>query len=330
MNYIITGAGGHLGSTILRQLMQNECEINALILPGETAKVENRNIHYTEGNICCPESLIPLFERAKGRETTVIHTAGVVSISSSVTGELYDVNVKGTGNIIDLCRRYYTARLVYVSSVHAIPELPVGETITEVEKYPSDVVIGGYARTKAQATQLVLDASGRGMDAVVVCPSGIIGPYDEGRNHLIQLISSALEGRLPACVRGGYDFVDVRDVAYGCLAAAEKGKSGNSYILSGHYATIEDMLEILSSITGCRMPPVIPLWMARIAAPVIENIARRRGRRPIYTRYSLYTLVSNSCFSHGKASAELGYCPRGLADTLRDTAEWLRMHKPGQ
>ena len=105
----------------------------------------------------------------------VIHTAGIVDISETVSPQLYDVNVNGTRNIVALCREYGIQRLVYVSSVHAIPEKDKTSVLTEVNHFSPGEVTGGYAKTKAEATQLVLDAASEGLDAVVVHPSGILG-----------------------------------------------------------------------------------------------------------------------------------------------------------
>lgn len=185
-------------------------------------------------------------------------------------------------------------------------------------------MVGGYAKTKAEATQAVLDAAAEGLDAVVVHPSGILGPYDRSGNHMVQLVSDYLQGKLPACVTGGYDFVDVRDVALGCLLAAEKGRKGECYILSNRHYEVRELLGILRSVAGGRRLPVLPMWMARAAAPAFQWLARLRKQRPLFTSYSLYTLRSNDKFSHDKATAELGYRPRDLVQTLRDTAAWLR------
>ena len=184
--------------------------------------------------------------------------------------------------------------------------------------------MGGYAKTKAEATQLVLDAANEGLDAVVVHPSGILGPFDSSGNHLVQMVSDYIRGKLPACVTGGYDFVDVRDVARGCLLAAEKGRKGECYILSNRHYELRDILSMLRGITGGRKLPVLPMWMAKSAVPLIQWQAKRKKQRPLFTRYSLYTLRSNDRFSHDKATAELGYRPRDLRQTLRDTVFWLK------
>ena len=136
-------------------------------------------------------------------------------------------------------------------------------------------------------------------------------------------------GKLPACVRGGYDFVDVRDVASGCLTAAEKGKAGECYILSNRHYEVKDVLRIAKQECGGRRLPVLPLWMAKAAAPLLGWLARRRRERPLYTKYSLYTLHSNDKFDHDKATAELDYRPRDLRQTIRDTVRWLHRGASG-
>ena len=226
--------------------------------------------------------------------------------------------------MLALCRAYGVERLVYVSSVHAIPEEKRPAVLQEAASFSPERVTGGYAKTKAEATQAVLDAVRDGLDAVVVQPSGIIGPFDTAGNHLVQLIRDYLRGALPACVRGGYDFVDVRDVAAGCLLALENGRCGASYILSNRYYEVKEVLDIVRGEAGGRRLPVLPMAVARAAAPLLQWTARLRGQRPLYTAYSLYTLSSGARFSHAKAARELGYTTRPFGTTLADTVAWLR------
>ena len=285
--------------------------------------MEEKNIRYISGDVCLPEALTPLFAGGGGQETAVIHTAGLISIAGRVSPQVREVNVHGTANMIALCRKYGVSRFVYVSSVHAIPELPAPQIICETEHFSPELVKGGYAKTKAEATRLVLDAAKAGFPAVVVHPSGIIGPYDAGRNHLTQLVADYLRGKLPVCVTGGYDFVDVRDVAQGCLPAAERGRTGQCYILNGHYLSILNLLTCAGRFGDRRPPGVVPMPLARLAAPVVQAVAQIQHRRPLYTNYSLYTLTSNSNFSRERAEADLDYQPRTVDEAIRDMVEWL-------
>lgn len=326
--YIVTGAAGHLGNTIIRMLKERKVAVRGLILPSETV-TPGENVTYFQGDVRDGASMEPLFAGCEEQETIVIHTAGIVDISGSVSPALYNVNVNGTRNIVELCLRHKVKRLVYVSSVHAIPEKDQDHVLSEVREFSAEAVHGGYAKTKAEATQAVLDATKRGLDAVVVHPSGIIGPYDDVGNHLVQMVSDYISGKLPACVRGGYDFVDVRDVAAGCLTAADRGVSGECYILSNRHYEVREILQMVKKVYGGRRLPTLPMWMARAAEPLMSGFAKLKKRRPLYTKYSLYTLQSNDKFSHDKATSELGYRPRDLYQTVRDTVAWLRRKKSG-
>lgn len=295
---IITGADGHLGGTLVRLLRKRKARVRGLILPGHMPPAGD-GVTYIQGDVREPESLEPLFQDIPaGTWVCLIHTAGIVDISGEVLPLVRAVNVDGTKHILSLCQKHAVDRLVYVSSVHAIPEGDKTQVLHEITHFDPD--------------------------AVVVHPSGILGPYDRSGNHLVQLVNDYLQGKLPACVTGGYDFVDVRDVALGCLLEAEKGRKGECYILSNRHYEVRELLSILRSVAGGRRLPVLPMWMARAAAPGLQWLARRQKKRPLYTSYSLYTLRSNDKFSHDKATAELGYRPRDLVQTLRDTAAWLR------
>lgn len=323
VRYIVTGAAGHLGSTIIRLLQGLDLEVFGLLRREETPVVEAENIHYVHGDVCQIETMKPLFAASADQESVVIHTAGLISIAGKDSPTVRNVNVNGTANMLALAKRYGVSRFVCVSSVHAIPEQPMGKVVREVERFSPDLVTGCYAKTKAEATQLVLDAAGQGFPAVVVHPSGIIGPYDKGHNHLTQLVADYLRGKLPLCVRGGYDFVDVRDVVKGCLLAAERGVTNRCYILSGHYLSIHDLLTRAGRLADRKPPKIVPMPLAKLAAPVVQAVAQIQRRRPLCTRYSLYTLTSNSAFSRERAEKELGYQPRKADQTIQDMVHWI-------
>lgn len=326
LTYIVTGAGGHLGSTILRELAGEKAEIRGLFFGKEKPAEGVRNLQIFYGDVTDKTSLLPLFWDLDSDNTIVIHTAAVISIQKKISDKLYQTNVEGVRNVVDLCVQSHVRRLVHVSSVHAIPELPKGTVQREVNAYSPDLVNGAYAKTKAMGADIVTKRR-KDLDAVIVLPSGIIGPYDSGNNHLIQMTREFISGRLPACVRGGYDFVDVRDAAAGCIQAAKRGQRGESYILSGHYITIEEMLKKEAAVTGKKMVPVIPMPAARAALPFISLYCRAKRIRPLYTAYSLYTLQSNALFSHEKAERELGYTTRSIDESLADMISFLQHNR---
>ena len=308
---------------ILRILKEQNVEIYALLMPDENPIINHPGIHYIYGDVCRTESLQPLLDGAESKETVVIHTAGIISIAQDVSPDMYAVNVNGTKKMVQISRENGVKRFVYVSSVHAMPEKPLHNMICEVDSFSPESVIGGYAKTKAEASQLIMDASAKGFPAIIVQPSGILGPYDKGRNHLIQLVAEYIAGKLPVCVKGGYNFVDVRDVAAGCLLAAENGVVGQSYILSGHYLSIHALLSSVGHYCHKKPIPALPVCAAKLAAPFIEAYMKKQGKRPLYTNYSLHTLTSNSCFSNSKAQKELGFCPRNIEETICDMTNWI-------
>ena len=321
--YLITGAAGHLGSTIIRRLSTENCLIRGLLLPGENALFPGR-VEYFHGDVTKPESLEPFLSGIEGFESQLIHAAGIISIGDDEYQKLYETNVRGTENIIESCISHHVGRLLYVSSVHAIPEIE-GHVISEVSSFRDDDVDGNYAKTKAIATEAVVEAARMGLvDAVVVQPSGIIGPYDSGSNHMVQMVRMHLSGKLPAGIEGGYDFVDVRDVALGCLEALEKGRTGECYILSNRYVAIKELIGSISMMTGGKDRICIPIWMAKCFSPLFRLIAKITRTRPLYTSYALKTLSGNGHFSHMKATLELGYRPRPMEATIADTIAWLR------
>lgn len=325
--YIITGAAGHLAEAILRALDGTDCLIRGLLLPGEHG-LTGDNITYYTGDVTKPETLDPMFENTGGTKVIVIHCAGIVSIQKKVSPEIYCVNVTGTKNILAKCRQYGVHRLVYVSSVHALPEKK-GAVIREVDHFSPDAVEGAYAKTKAEATQAVLDAAKSGLDAVIVHPSGIIGPFDRhGSNHIVQMMDLYLKRRLPAGVQGGYDFVDVRDVARGVLLAAEKGRPGECYILSNRYISMREIFEEMRVCTGrWHRSPLLSRGAARLIAPVCECVAKLARKRSILTAYAIQTLTGQVRFSHQKATVELGYQTRAFSETVKNTLADLQQDR---
>lgn len=322
--YLVTGAAGHLGSTLVRKLLALNKDVRGLVLAGEeNIPAGDLEIYY--GDVRDKESLTDFFDNPQDKSLIVLHCAGIVSIATKFQQIVYDVNVIGTKNIVDLCRQNKVKKLVYVSSVHAIPEKGKGETIFEISEFNPDDVVGLYAKTKSEATSYVLSAAKSGLDASVVHPSGIIGPFDNGRGHMTTLIIDYYEGRLTSGARGGFDFVDVRDVADGIIACSEKGRSGECYILSNKRFLISEILYMLHEITGKKeIKRFLPLWFVKLTATAAEAYYKILKQPPLFTSYSIYTLNTNALYSHEKATSELGYTTRDMRESLQETVDWLK------
>lgn len=323
--YLITGATGFLGRAVLQLLLAHSCRILALVMDKDPlAYTIPENVTVFCGDLTDKDTLRSFFA-AGGDNFCVLHCAGIVSVASKPDEAIYRVNVQGTQNIIDLCCEFGAEKLVYVSSVHAIPEKPAPETITEPDRFAPDEILGDYGKSKSMATALVLEAAQSGLNASVVLPSGILGPGDLARGNMTRMLLAFCRGRLPLGVKGGYDFVDVRDVAVGVLACAERGKAGECYILSGHYTTIQDMFSLTASQLGRKAPKFcVSATLASCAAPVFEKIAQLRGERPFFTPYSIAVLRSNGHFSNAKAVGALGFHARPLRETLQSMILWFQ------
>ena len=328
--YFVTGATGFLGRAVTRRLLTKTADIYALVMKGDPLAADLPDgIRVCMGDVCDPSSLDAFLEGADG-ESCVIHCAGIVSVASRPGEQLYNVNVGGTKNIIDACISHGVGKLVYVSSVHALAEKPKGVEIdAETDAFDPNRLVGDYAKSKAMATHAVLDAAKTSLDASVVLPSGIIGPGDTAGGSITELLLSFLAGKLPIAVKGGYDFVDVRDVAAGIVACAEKGVRGKCYILSGHYATIRDILETVGRSTGIKKAvSYLPVVLAKIIAPFYELDSIRRKKKLFFTPYAVHVLQSNARFSKKSSENDLGYAPRSLKETLLDTVKWLKKARP--
>lgn len=322
---LITGASGFLGRAVIAELKEKKVEVRALVMekdPLACSLPEWVSVAY--GDVCDDDSLTRFFHDADDT-TCVIHCAGIVSVASHPGDRIYRVNVGGTNNIIRHCERKCVGKLIYVSSVHAIPEKPKGMEITEDAVFSPDTVKGDYAKSKAIASALVFEAASRGLNASVIFPTGIIGPGDLGKGSITSMLLSFIRGKLPLAVKGSYDFVDVRDVASGIASCMESGEAGCGYILSGQHASIRDILNAAKETLGIKLAvSFLPICIAKLIAPLYEKHCLRKKKPLYFTPYAVSVLDSNDCFSRAAASAAFGYAPRSLQSSIRDTVLWLK------
>jgi len=318
---LVTGATGHIGNVLVRKLIAQGEKVRALVWRGEdTAPIEGLEIEPVEGDVLDVESLR---QALKGVEK-VFHLAGIISIMPGENSLVRRVNVEGTRNMLATARQAGVRRLVYTSSIHAIRRVPEGVTIDEQLPFDPENPYGAYDRSKAEASLEVQKAVADGLDAVIVCPTGVIGPYDFRDSEMGSVIRDAALGHTSPYVDGAYDFVDVRDVADGMILAEAKGLAGESYILSGQRISVRYLLETVREVSGRAFTRIkVPFHLAEFAARFTPYYYRWTHARPRFTPYSLEVLQSNSHISHAKATRELGYHPRNLYESLTDTARWF-------
>ena len=318
--YLVTGATGHIGNVLIRQLLEKGKKVRAMIQPGEDPRpLTGLEVERVEADVLDLDAVFESFRGIRG----VFHLAGMICILPGANLQVRKVNVDGTKNILRAARQAGVRKMVYTSSIHAIKRVEEG-VIDESLPYDPDNPYGEYDRSKAQATLEVLQAAEAGLKAVIACPTGVIGPYDFRGSMMGSVIHAAAVRKPTLYVDGAYDFVDVRDVADGIIRAGERGKPGESYILSGHRISVRYLLETVREITGRGFFQMkVPFDLARLASiftPLYYELARVTPR---FTPYSLEVLQSNSHISHAKATRELGYRPRPLYESLVDTVRWF-------
>jgi dihydroflavonol-4-reductase len=322
---LVTGATGHIGNVLVRQLLDKGEKVRALIQRGEDlTPLKGLNVETVIGDVLDPESLKSALEGVQ----RVFHLAGIISIMPGRDEVVRRVNVDGTLNILRAAIQAGVRRLVYTSSIHALVRPPHGVKIDESLPFDPNNPVGEYDRSKAEATLAVQEAVKQGLDAVIVCPTGVIGPYDYRSSEMGSLIRDCAEQKPQMYVDGAYDFVDVRDVAEGIILAGEKGLRGESYILSGERISVRYLLETIREVTGQGFFELkIPFKLAHFVARCAPAYYRMTRTKPRFTPYSLETLRSNSVISHSKAERDLGYHPRPLRQALADTIQWFREHR---
>lgn len=331
--YLITGVAGNLGSSVAARLLADGKRVRGLVLKGDPAAARvPREVELCVGDVTDPASLERFFDVPADAAVYVIHCAAIVTVSDTYSQKVYDVNVTGTKNIVAQCLAHGVKKLVHVSSTSAIPELPHGTPITEVDFYDPDAVIGFYGKTKAEASQAVMDAvHERGLDASIVFPTGICGPDDYAYGPVASFIIDYVGGNMPAGVAGSFNAVDVRDLADAIVACCHQGRKGQGYILGNDLVTMGEMFHLLSRLTGVKeVKTILPAGMGKLLGRLCD-VGEKLTHKPMrMTSFAVYNLIRNNEFDCAKAKAELGFATRPFEETIADTIAWLeREHKIG-
>lgn len=328
--YLLTGAAGFLGTNICMQLLEQGCKVRALVLPGDASvKYIPEAVEVVFGDLCDAGSLEPFFAIPEGKTSVIIHCASLVTVDPQYSEKLMAVNVGGTRNIITKVLAHPECeKMVYVSSTGAIPELPHGTKITEVDRFdPCDPekVVGAYSQSKAKATQMVLDAVRvMGLKACVVHPSGILGPNDHAIGETTRTLLQIIQGQMPMGMQGSFNLCDVRDLAAGTIAAVDRGRVGECYILANEPVTLKEMCRMLHQECNAReIKFYLPLNLADVLARGMEKQAAKSGKKPLMTTFSVYNLARNNEFDYSKAQRELGYSTRPYQQTIHDEVQWF-------
>jgi len=323
MKCFVTGATGHIGNVLVKELYQQGHQVTSLVLPKDNHEMIDAYSEIVVGNILNQSQMIELIQGFD----VVFHLAGMVEIGTGKKKQLMKVNVEGARNVLTACQTNHIRRLVYTSSVHAIPELPKPSLMHEVDEFNPALVKGLYAKSKAIATNLILNQTDPDLEVVIVHPSGVIGPYDYQCSNMSQLFIDFLMGRLKAFIKGGYNFVDVRDVASGIILAMEKGKNRGRYILSGEEITVQELLSHIATYTNSKpVKTKLAYWFILSMSYFAELYYKFAKQKPLFTHYSIIVLHSNYHYSNELAKTELGFTTRSIYTSIEDSIDFALTH----
>jgi dihydroflavonol-4-reductase len=212
---------------------------------------------------------------------------------------------------------------VYCGSVHAFDTDAPGP-LTETAPRSTRPDLPAYDRSKAAAEEAIRREVALGLDAVLLNPTGILGPRDPGPSRTGQLLRAMRAATLPAAVAGGFDWVDVRDVVIGLTTARERGRTGENYLLAGHRRSVRDLADLVAEITGVPATRfTVPLAFARLWAPAATIAARRWNNPLLYTTDTLHAVAAFPHVDDSKARRELEHRPRPIQETVRDLFAWF-------
>ncbi|MFC2055138.1 NAD-dependent epimerase/dehydratase family protein [Chloroflexota bacterium] len=319
MTVVVTGASGHVGGNLVRALLEQGRNVRVLLHKDRRA-IEGLDVEYVQGDVRDQESLESAFQNTD----VVYHMAVYITLQMDEWPICKAINVEGTRNVVNACLKTGVGRLIHGSSINALSQEPQGSIVDESRPLVESEQYPPYDRSKAAAEKEVQSGIKNGLNAVILNITGVIGPYDFRPSNTGKLILDYIHRKVPAIVKGGTDWVDVRDVVIGAIKAEKCAPAGAKYLLSGHWIPLYDFGLMVEDVTGIPAPRiVVPLWLARMGVPFITLYNRLTGNIPRFTTISLNALESHRNISHAKATRELDYHPRPLVETIIDTVCWF-------
>ena len=321
MKVAITGATGHIGGLIVRELQARNYAIKALVRSTDQKSLEGLPIEYIKGDLNDQDALKQLMASCD----YLIHAAAVISIDGDMKGLVHKTNVDGTRAVMEAAKAAGIKRVIHLSSVHAYHQKPIHEILDEQRELVPDPTFA-YDRSKREGQQIALSYASAEMEVLAVNPTSVLGPFDFKQSKLGQAIINMHSGKLPFVFAGGFDFCDARDIAHAVVNALHQGRSGEAYLLGGSYHSLTEFATTLAEVSGKKSKPIaLHPFIARLGLPFIKGLAIVTKQEPLYTNEAIVAVTDgNRHISHAKASAELNFSPRPLADSLRDTVEWFR------
>ncbi|MCM6774720.1 NAD-dependent epimerase/dehydratase family protein [Nocardia sp. CDC159] len=318
MKVAVTGAAGFLGTNLLHQLVQRGHEVTAIDRTVPSGPDDPR-IRWLTADVLDPTSMRAALDGVE----VVYHLVAVITLAHR-SDLAWRVNTEGVRVVAQAARAVGVRRMVHASSIHAFDQYSCGGRIDERSPRSVDPALPVYDRSKFQGEVELRRVIDRGLDAVICNPTGVYGPIDNSASRINASVWDAARGRVPVMVGGGFDLVDVRDVAAGLILASERGRTGENYLLPGAMVSMLELTRLAATVNGKRGPRfAIPVPVISAALPVIEPIAKLFGSDKV-SRAAMGALLSAPQVDGAKARGELGYLPRPTERTVRDLVAFYR------
>jgi len=319
MKIAVTGASGHVGYNLCNALLARGHQIRALS-HRNTRGIADLPLDIIHGDVLKRDSINELMSGVD----FCYHLAASISIRGDKSGDVWRINVEGTRNVVEAAMQAGVQRLIHFSSIHAFVQTPVDKPLDEERPLVKERGFA-YDRSKAEGERIVKHAASQGLNAIILSPTAIIGPADTEPSLTGKALLELYYHQIPALIPGGYDWVDVRDVAQAAINAMTMGRPGEKYLLAGHWHSLKDLSKLVSEVTGKKTPGlIIPLWLAKLGLPFITVYSKISGAEPLYTSESLQIITEgNRNISNNKAAKELDFHPRDLRSTLQDSFSWF-------
>lgn len=318
MKVAVTGAAGFIGSNLVLALLELGDDVVAVDRTIDE-HLHHERLTWRLGDVLSPPLLVDAFTGAE----MVFHLAAMISLEQR-NDLVWLVNTQGPLNAAEAALSCGVRRFVHCSSIHSFDLYRPIERLDERSERAIDEKIPVYDRSKYAGEQNLHRVIDRGLDAVICNPTAVFGPRDyRPLSRINDLLWRAARGWVPAVVTGGFDFIDVRDVVAGLIAAGERGENGENYLLAGESRSILDALRASARVVGRRGPAfALPVRAARGVMPLLEPLGRRLKVEAL-TVAAMDALSSMPDVDGSKAKTDLGLRPRPFADTVRDLIDFL-------
>ena len=319
---LVTGATGHLGANLVRRLLLDGNRVRILLRPQHDGRaVDGLDVERAYGDIRDRSSL----DAAMHGCARVFHCAAMISITRGGEQEIYDTNVLGTRNVLAAAARAGVTRTVVTGSFSAVGHHP-DRPSDERDPFNPFLRALPYERSKAAVEHECLKSVAEGQDVVIAISCAIIGPHDFKPSRMGRVIRDFANGRMAAYIPGGFEFVAARDIVAGHLLAMDRGRSGQRYIFSTEFVTVDTLMQWLEEITGkprprLRLPPALMAAIAGVASPVLSVVAPNRPQR--LTPGAIHLLRMHRRADCTKAKQELGYEPTSVKDAVAEAYRWF-------